>query len=60
MSLESELLEAFEVHSPGDIRAALAVGASPTNLIKGKTPVNTLIEGYLRSPRFVECLRVQQ
>ena len=58
MSLESDYLEAFEEHSPADIRRALAAGASPTAPIKGKTPVDCLVEGYRRSPRFAECLRV--
>lgn len=58
MSLEADYLEAFEEHSPEGIRAALAAGASATELIKGKTPLHSLIEGYLRSPRFADCLRV--
>lgn len=58
MSLEADFLGAFEEHSPEDIRDALAAGASPTALIKGKTPIDSLIEGYLRSPRFAACLRV--
>jgi ankyrin repeat protein len=58
MSLESDFLEAFEEHSPEGIRASLAAGASPTALIKGKTPLDSLIEGYLRSPRFADCVRV--
>ncbi len=58
MSLEADYLEAFEVHSPEGIRAALAAGASATELVKGKRPIDCLIEGYLRSPRFPDCLRV--
>jgi hypothetical protein len=58
MSFEADLLGAFEVHSPDGIRASLAAGVSPTELIKGKRPVDCLIEGYLRSPKFDECLRV--
>jgi hypothetical protein len=58
MSLEADFLAAFEEHSPEDIRAALAAGASPTALIKGKSPIDSLIEGYLRSSRFPACLRV--
>jgi ankyrin repeat protein len=58
MSLEADYLGAFEEHSPQDIRAALAAGASPTELIKGQRPIDCLIEGYLRSPRFHSCLRV--
>jgi len=58
MSLEADYLGAFEEHSPEGIRAALAAGASATALIKGKTPIDCLIEGYLRSPQFGACLRV--
>ncbi|MCI0692254.1 hypothetical protein L0337_09660 [candidate division KSB1 bacterium] len=58
MSLEADYLGAFEEHSPEGIRAALAAGASPTQHIKGKTPINCLIEGYPRSPQFAACLRV--
>ena len=58
MSLEADYLEAFEVHSPDGIRDALGAGASPTELIKGKTPIHSLIEGYLRSSRFTSCLQV--
>jgi len=58
MSLEANYLGAFEEHSPEGVRQALAAGASPTELIKGKTPIDSLIEGYLRSPRFAACLRV--
>jgi hypothetical protein len=58
MSTEADLLGAFEDHSPDGIRGALAAGVSPTEPIKGKRPIDTLIEMYLRSPRFAECLRV--
>ncbi len=58
MSLEADYLGAFEEHSPEGIRAALAAGASPTTPIKGNSPVDSLIEGYLRSPRFAMCLQV--
>jgi hypothetical protein len=58
MSLEGDLLGAFEEHSPGEIRRTLQAGASPIDLIKGKRPIDCLIEGYLRSPRFADCLRV--
>lgn len=58
MSIESDFLEAFETHSPEDIRASLAAGASPIALIGGKRPIDILIEMYTRSPRFADCLRV--
>src|SRR5678815_4586026 len=58
MSLESDYLGAFEEHAPEDVRRALAAGASATQPIKGKKPIDCLIEGYLRSPRFADCLRI--
>jgi len=58
MSLEADYLGAFEEHSPEGIRQALAAGASATTPIKGKTPMECFIEGYLRSPQFGECLRI--
>jgi hypothetical protein len=36
----------------------LAAGISPTEPIKGKPPIESLIEMYLRSERFAECLEV--
>lgn len=58
MSLESEFLDALEVHAPDQIRALLARGVDPVKALRGRTPVESLIEGYLRSPRFSQCLRV--
>ena len=58
MVTEADLLGAFEVHSPREIESILAAGVSPLKLIKGKRPVDCLIEGYLRSPRFVDCISV--
>ena len=36
----------------------LAAGVSPTEPINGKRPIDVLIEMYLRSSRFAECLQV--
>lgn len=58
MGLEFDLLCAFEEHAPQDIRKALSGGISPVDPIKGKRPIDILIEMYLRSPRFAECLRI--
>lgn len=58
MGVESDFLEALEVHAPDGIRALLVRGVSPVKAIRGRTPVESLIEGYLRSPRFPNCLRV--
>lgn len=58
MSTQADLLGEFEVHSPAGIRAALAAGVSPTKPINGARPIDALIETYLRSSRFAECLQI--
>ncbi len=58
MATEADLLGAFEVHSPVEIKSILDAGISPLKLIKGKRPIDCLIEGYLRSSRFADCMRV--
>ena len=58
MSREADLLAAFEEHSPEGIRELLVAGVSPTEPIDGKRPIDCLIETYLRSPRFAECLEI--
>lgn len=58
MPTGADLLGEFEVHSPEGIRALLAAGVSPTEQVNGKRPIDALIEMYLRSSRFAECLQV--
>jgi ankyrin repeat protein len=58
MSTGADLIGAFEEHSPAGIRASLAAGVSPTESIAGKRPIDVLIEMYLRSSRFAECLQI--
>ena len=58
MSIEADLLGAFEEHSPDGIRELLAAGISPTEPIDGTRPIDALIGMYLRSPRFAECLQI--
>ena len=58
MPTGADLMGEFEVHSPAGIRALLAAGVSPTDPINGKRPVDALIEMYLRSARFAECLQI--
>lgn len=58
MPTGTDLLGAFEEHSPESIRELLAAGVSPIESIKGRRPIDSLIEMYLRSERFAECLRV--
>ena len=58
MPTGATLLGEFEEHSPAGIRALLAAGVSPIEPINGKRPIDVLIEMYLRSSRFAECLQV--
>ena len=58
MSIQADLLGVFEVHSPDGIRDLLSAGVSPIEPIEGKRPIDSLIETYLRSPRFAACLQV--
>ena len=53
-----ELLTAFELHSIDRIQAVLDGGLDVRSEIDGKKPVNLLIEMYLRSDRFADCLRL--
>jgi ankyrin repeat protein len=58
MPTGADLLGEFEKHSPGGIRALLVEGVSPSEPINGKRPIDVLIEMYLRSSRFAECLQI--
>jgi hypothetical protein len=51
------LLFGFETHSTEKIQEALAKGIDVNGLIDGKTPLTWLIEMYLRSPKFSDCVR---
>ena len=53
-----KLLSAFDGHDVEGIRAALDAGADATQPIRGKLPVNWLLEEYHRTDRLPECLRL--
>lgn len=56
--LFEKLLVAFEIHAPEKIREILDAGFDVTTPFNGQLPINALIEMYLRSNRFPECLRL--
>lgn len=58
MALKDDYLGEAEVHSPEGIRAVLQAGVSAIEPINGQSPLECLIEGYLRSSRFAECIEV--
>jgi hypothetical protein len=51
------LLFGFETHSTEKIQEALAAGIDVNGLLDGKTPLTWLIEMYLRSAQFSDCVR---
>ena len=55
---DQELLSAFDGHEVESVRAALEVGADPCSPIRGKLPINWLLEEYTRSDRLGDCLRL--
>lgn len=58
---ETELLTAFELHSVERLRTlldSLDSGFDPLTTVRGKTPVDWLLEMYTRSDAFPACLRL--
>jgi hypothetical protein len=55
---EDELLSAFDGHDVQGVRAALTAGADAVSPVRGKAPVNWLLEEYTRSDRLGDCLRL--
>src|SRR6185295_5992635 len=54
---DQDLLSAFDGHDVEGVRAALDAGANPYSPIRGKLPVDWLLQEYTRSDRLVDCLR---
>jgi hypothetical protein len=55
---EQELLAAFDGHDVDAVRSALKAGADACALVRGKLPVQWLLEEYTRSDRLGDCLRL--
>ena len=55
---DEELLSAFDGHDTEAVRVALDAGADPCSEIRGKLPVNWLLEEYTRSDRLGDCLQL--
>lgn len=49
---------ATELHDQDEIRRVFEEGLDPNEPIEGNTPVEWMIEMYLRSPRFSSCLEI--
>lgn len=56
-NVDDELLAAAETHDEAALRSLLDGGLDANALVRGKTPVQWLLEMYLRSARFPSCLR---
>jgi hypothetical protein len=57
-SVDQALLSAFDGHDVEGVRVALEAGANPHEPIRGKVPVDWLLEEYTRSDRLGDCLRL--
>ena len=57
-TLAEALLAAFEAHRPERVWDVLAAGLDPRAPHRGKTPVQWLLEMYMRSDRLPACLRL--
>ena len=55
---QEEFLWGAEVHSIEKISSALANGMDPNAAFKGNTSIEWMVEMYLRSARFSDCLRL--
>jgi hypothetical protein len=60
MSLINRILTAFELHDPEAIRECLQEGLDAGQRYAGKPLVYSLVDMYLRSPRFADCMRVME
>ena len=56
MSLQDDLLGAFETHSLTEIERCVADGVDVQAPISGNTPIELLIGMYSRSDRFSDCI----
>ena len=57
-SADQELLSAFDGHDVEGVDTALERGANACEPIRGKLPVDWLLEEYTRSDRLGDCLRL--
>ena len=57
MDLLQKIQEAFEIHSPEIIRECFTLGISPNATDGGKSLFMQMVNMYLRSPRFKDCIQ---
>jgi hypothetical protein len=55
---DQKLLSAFDGHDVESVRVALEAGANACEPIRGKLPVDWLLEEHTRSDRLGDCLRL--
>ena len=58
VEVNNQLLSAFDGHDVDGVRAALDAGADATQPVRGKLPVNWLLEEYHRTDRLPTCLKL--
>lgn len=57
-ALARSFLDAVETHDAHALATLLAAGLDAASPVRGKLPVQWLLEMYLRSPRFAACLQL--
>jgi hypothetical protein len=60
MHTTEDILVHFETHDPEGIRACLQHGLDPLQPYAGQPLVYSLVNMYLRSPRFAACMRAME
>lgn len=57
MDYLKKIIGAFEIHSAAGIKECFQNGLDPNQLVKGKPLIYELINMYLRSPLFKDCIK---
>lgn len=58
MDYVQKILGAFEIHSPEEILECFNQGIGPNDKVRGKPLFMEMVNMYLRSPRFKECIQI--
>ncbi|MFM9911891.1 MAG: hypothetical protein ACKVOW_21405 [Chitinophagaceae bacterium] len=58
MDYYKKILDDFEVHSVSGIKDCFANGVDPNAIVNGKPLIYELINMYLRSPQFKQCIKL--
>jgi hypothetical protein len=57
-TLLARIVDAFELHSPEEIKACFKLGIDPNRFYRDRPLIYDLISEYPRGPKFKECIKV--